>query len=405
MEDIILIHECATGFKESSVPGVQSFVDRAMLMPGSLAIVGGKSRRSEVAAYFGYLSQVSIGPCSLRLSDDLMNPEVEVQKDILNRVEKGAKIQFFCSTAAEEALVKKLGLRWEKNVFAPPPALYEKANDKASVRRLAFDLGQPETFPPHEIVPMSRVVSSVIHFWNLGHAVVVKLPHLVSGDGMAYLLVGDQKTMREWIGRHKGYTGEVIVEQAFYSHVPMSYEWKLFDDGPKPVCATAQIIHGNGFSHVGNYLARDNHGLPGVKDDDIWEMHRLSYTFVNHYYVLGYRGVIGFDFIKTERGRVYMLECNGRVTATTYAAAVGRQIDNRVHDWAIAMEVISIGKQVNDFAALTAEMKHLLYHGSYGILPFLPRLLPQRLGLMAIAPNAEKAGDMLDDVKKRLEAY
>lgn len=366
------IHDVMSGWDGLDLPGLPYYADRALILSGTAVV-----RDGAIDDYLAYLTGVGIGAGRVfRVAHDWLvraaADDPEVVAAIADHVRRGGKLQFFSATACEQRLLGMLGLDWSET-FSAPPDLTAYASCKAELRRLGAELGMTEAFPRHRLCRAKADVHGAVRDILSGRCdfAVLKRPDLASGDGMALVPRGrTERAVEDYWNRHAG--REIIVE-AGHEHVPMSVQWEIHDAGPAFVGATAQLIE-EPFTHCGNVIA--SAGLPDVSAGDVRKMKRLSLPFVRRYRGLGYRGVCGFDFMRTRSdGHLYLLECNGRVTASTYAIGVARQITERLPDWAIVMSNIKTAGSVRTFAEVRRRLGDSLYGGLTGVLPFNVRCL------------------------------
>lgn len=392
---MIRIHDLTTGFEGLSVPGIPFYADRALMLRGTALV-----RSGPIDDYLAYLRDVDIGPSDvIRLDSDRLVADLASNEDVravvLDRVRQGSRLQFFSVTEREAALLDSLGLDWS-HVYGAPPRIGAEANDKAELRRLGARLGLTHSFPRHRICSprdAGSVYGAIGSMLAGGECdfVVLKRPDLASGDGMRRV-----ERVRDWLESVHPYLAqhsaarEIIVEAGF-SHVPMSVQWEIGADGPSFACATAQLID-SAFVHLGNVLSSGE--LPGVSADDVDGMRRMSEPFVRDYWSRGFRGICGFDFLRAERnGRLYMLECNGRVTATTYANGIAREVAGRNDGWAIVMTNVSAAASVRAFDDVRRFLGPALFDGRYGALPFNLRCLSLADPKLALACVGRDVGD------------
>lgn len=405
---MLRIHDLKTGFDGLNVAGIDYYADRALILPGTAMVQDGP-----IDGHLDYLGDVGVGANAVirAATGDLVRHGAvsgAVREALLSRVAAGEKIQFFCSTPNEEKLLESLGLGWA-DTFSAPVGVTREANDKAALRRLGEALGRADVFPPHRVVNPSDGAASVYAAigWLMNDVacdfVVLKRPDLASGDGMKLV-----ERTREWLPYVDAYlvqhahAPEIIVEAGF-EHVPMSIQWEIHDDGPRFACVTAQLIDKT-FGHLGNVIS--NGELPGVTATDAANMRRISEPFARHYGERGFRGVCGFDFLRaTSDGATYMLECNGRVTATTYALGLARQVAERVPSWAVMMTNVHAPSSVRSFDDIRRGLGRRLFDGRKGALPFNVRCLQldePKFAVCAVGRDALEAGIILHDVKSDL---
>lgn len=406
---MIRIHDLTTGFETLSVPGIPFYADRALLLRGTALV-----RSGPIDDFLAYLRDVDVGPSEVvRLDSDRLveglAANADVRAAVLDRVARGSKLQFFSVTAREEALLDSLGLDWS-HVYGAPPRIGAEANDKAELRRLGARLGYVSAFPAHRICGAqdNGAIYAAVGTLMAGNAcdfIVLKRPDLASGDGMRRV-----ERRLDWLEEVHPYlvehaaAREIIVEAGFH-HVPMSVQWELGADGPSFACATAQLID-EAFVHLGNVLASGE--LPCVSADDVDAMRRVSEPFVRDYWSRGFRGICGFDFLRAERdGRLYLLECNGRVTATTYANGLARELSARRDEWAIVMTNVSAAPQVRSFGDVRRLLGSSLFDGRQGALPFNLRCLTlaqPKLALACVGRDVHEAKSVLSQAKRLLAA-
>lgn len=405
------IHDVMTGFDGLYLSGLKYYSDRALILPGMAIVYDG-----ELDYHIDYLRDVGIGPADIRndiirIKDDEIVRGIASNPDGISQVLKGyvaagGRIQFFSTTPHEHALLESLRIPWDA-AYNPPADLATEANSKSELRRLGMKLGLKGNFPDFRIIPCleQSVIDAIADIRSRpGDFVVLKRPDLASGDGM--ILVPRSGETSKWVEKYvdKHHSREIIVE-AGWRHVPMSVQWEVEDDGVHFACASVQLIDDT-FEHKGNIIA--SRDIPRVSPEDIVRMKQISFPVVENYRLRGYRGVCGFDFMKTDHdGSMYMLECNGRITATTYAYGVARQLvdTERLRDWAIVFRKVEIKtNNVRTVRGVHQRLGRRLFDGTTGALPFNVRLLdadyPQ-FAVCCIGHDAEEATVILRDVKRR----
>ncbi len=404
---MIRIHDLKTAFDGLAALGIQFYADRALVLEGTAVVPDGP-----IDEHLAYLSDVGIGASEvIRLKEStLVNSlldEQDARDRILELVKRGVKMQFFNVTPHEERLVAALGLQWS-DVYSAPSAVTVESNDKVRIRRLGETLSLRNTFPPYDVhaatdpARIRETISGLFRSERCDFA-VLKRPDLASGEGMTRVQPGPQWSTHvdAYVRDHAG-AAEIIVEAGF-AHVPMSVQWEIDDASERLVGVSRQLID-KSFFHRGNIIASS--GLPGVGESDVERMRTMSLPFVQHYRSQGYRGVCGFDFLRSERDdRHYLLECNGRVTATTYAIGIGQQIAPRLDSWAIAMSHVETAGSVRSFYRVVQRLGSLLFDGYKGALPFCVRCLEfskPKLSICAIGSDAEEAIYILDQAKAKL---
>lgn len=399
------IHDVMTGYDGLHLAGLPYYSDRALVLPGTAVVYDG-----DILDHLAFLRDVGVGADRvIRMQGTnivrALHRHEEAADAIRRHVKAGGNVQFFAPTRHEHDLMERLDIPWTR-VFNPSAALAEEANSKSALRRLAVDMGVRDAFPGHRITvcTVGALTDAVAKLRGSDcDFVVLKRPDLASGDGMA-LLRHDEDAAPVIAGYVRMHMGREVIVEAGWEHVPMSVQWEIGDEDAVMVCATAQLIDGM-FAHRGNIIGSGV--LPGVTEGDIAEMCRLTAPFVDAYRARGYRGVCGFDLMRSSReGRMYLLECNGRVTATTYAYGIARQLRDRVGDWAAAMGKVHVPPSVRTTMDVHRALGDLLFDGRYGVLPFNIRLLASddpQCAVFCAGEEAAQACSLLEKAHSLLE--
>jgi len=389
--NLVRWHNIASSFGGLNVKGIGLYGDRALLMSGPIALVLGEGHGS-FGSYLGYLEEAGLGPKKVLRVKNMYDHHAMALSVLANTIRGNRwQIQFFHTTRVEEDLIQRMGLSWKEYVYGATATLSDKTNCKSSLRQVGAELGLRHFFPEH------RICYTEIDVWQAvrdlsgeGRQLIFKTPRSASGDGMQF--VQSSADMEHFCQSYLP-QGEIIVERAFPDHFPVSAQWELSASGPRMACATVQVIAPDGKTHRGNIVCRVDSFLPGVSAHDLDEIRRLTTPLAEYYWRMGYVGILGFDLLRNGDGQMFVLETNGRVTATTYALSVGRQVQNVLPNWCVTMEIFQPSKQVADFEQLKQLLGNLLYVGqsSGGVIPFLTRLLPNKIGIMAVTNSSNES--------------
>lgn len=137
-------------------------------------------------------------------------------------------------------------------------------------------------------------------------------------------------------------------------------------------------------------------------------MRRDSEPFIRYFARSGWRGVCGFDFLRENRtGKIFMTECNGRVTALTYAIGIGEQVAERLGgEWGIAVgNVYPDPQSIRSPRAIYTAMRDSLFDGTVGGIPMNVRCLylsKPKCIVACVAKTAAEAEAQLTDVRARV---
>lgn len=203
---------------------------------------------------------------------------------------------------------------------------------------------------------------------------------------------------------HDAFSTQIVVDHGHYRFL-----------GP-----TKQIVDDEG-RHMGNIMVRffdDSLSAKGLTGEDRhWmESYSLDVAKYAHSRVEGYKGTIGFDFLKRKRdGRIFLLECNARQTAATYPLAVSAQLEGRVREplnlpksermnWGVVMHN-AVPTRARSWGALSERLGGLLFDGTWGALPFnirLMRLETPHVGIVATGETVDRALAVMRLARRKL---
>ena len=218
--------------------------------------------------------------------------------------------------------------------------------------------------------------------------------------------------LRGYLGQHG--RNEIIVEAGFehwpYSNLVVIRGWKNI----RVLGPTRQIVEDETGRHLGNMMLcqpdpeafpKNLTGHPNdvLTKEDVIGMNLFSRRLAEeaHTRDCGYEDFLGFDYMKRRSdGRVFMLECNARLTASTYPLAIAAQLKGR--NWGIVM-LNGIPTSARDFGGLRAKIGDRLFRpDDGGLLPFNIRLMTleePRCGMIAVAPTLPEALALMEEAK------
>ena len=116
----------------------------------------------------------------------------------------------------------------------------------------------------------------------------------------------------------------------------------------------------------------------------------------------GYEDFCGFDYMKRKSdGQIFALECNARLTASTYPLAIASQLKGR--NWGIVM-LNGIPTSAKNFGDLRGKLGDRLFRpDDGGLLPFNIRLMTLKdpcCGMIAVAPSLPEALELMEEAKR-----
>ena len=361
--------------------GLDYYADRSLLLPGCVVVADDID-----PGYLQYLADAGIGApaCGQIIQVPVTGTLLASCQTAVERIlQRNQMIEFFLPTASAQRLVKSLGRNYQDVVWGPPPELAAKVNHKGWLRRHFDDWGQVP-FPAHTIHDIGNrlaIARSTEAYTARNQLAVVKAANLATGEGMKFVNQTNWPAVLPYLLKRlseSGYTDEIIVERAYLPHSPFSVQLEITEGGPQFLAVTRQIIGDHG-AHSGNIIS--TFATPEFNPSTIDALIHRSMIAAGEMHRLGYRGYIGFDFIRPDtgehRGQLYVLEANGRVTGAMYPLAVLAQV-LRHHG---APLVIMSDNLPCSSDLMWPKLRDLyqasgiLFDGYTGILPVGPRLM------------------------------
>ncbi len=249
--------------------------------------------------------------------------------------------------------------------------------------------------------------------------VLVQRKNLVGGASLKIRRrAAFEEDLRQFLmsrGRNEILVEEWIDCESYSTQIIVDHGHLLFL-GP-----TKQIVDDDG-RHMGNIMVRYFPSKGSVAEmtyeDKVWmEMLSRDLTAWAHTRVDGvYRGTIGFDFLKRmSDGRIFVSECNGRQTASTYPLAVNHQLEGRLQEpfnaprnsrmnWGIIMHN-AVPTRSRSWGSLVEKLGGLLFQHVQGAIPFNIRLMKMEepaVGIVAVGKNLRQAHAVMRLARKRL---
>lgn len=405
-------------YPELDLAGRTRYSDRALVLPGTVVVSGG----GEILGYWMWLRSVGIGPHAVITippgSDTdapLLNQLLADQKSCedLRRclgVDHDGRVEFFNTTEYEERAMETLGIPWSR-VWSASAAVSARANDKCWLRTLARELDCQHLFPRFVIAGAGDVFRALGLLREGGvEQALVKRGDLASGIGVVSVSTAlgarDCERLAGFFGKHGKPGRQFLVEERIGDHTPLSVQWEVHGpDDCRRVAASRQVVTRSG-EYVGNVAGNDD--VSGLRPEDAERMFRDSEPFVRHLAHSGWLGVCGFDFMREEStGKLYLTECNGRVTALTYAIGIVGQVKARLNgQWGIAIgNVFPDAETIRSSEAFFKTIRSDLFDGLKGAIPMNTRCLslPKPKCIVAcVGKTAAAAEEQLAEVRARV---
>lgn len=219
--------------------------------------------------------------------------------------------------------------------------------------------------------------------------------------------------LRSYLGQHG--RNEIIVEAGFdhwpYSNLVVIRGYKNF----RVLGPTRQIVDDETGTHQGNMMLcqadpeafpKNLTGHPNdvLTKEDIVSMSLFSRRLAEEAHTRneGYEDFLGFDYMKRKSdGGIFALECNARLTASTYPLAIAAQLKGR--NWGIVM-LNGIPTEARNFTELRGKIGDRIFRPDVGgLLPFNIRLMTLEspcCGMIAVAPSLPEALALMEEAKR-----
>lgn len=219
--------------------------------------------------------------------------------------------------------------------------------------------------------------------------------------------------LRNYLGQHG--RNEILVEAGFdhwaYSNLVVIRGWKNI----RILGPTRQIVDEETGRHLGNMMmcepdpdmfpkSLSGHPNDVLQKEDVVRMSLFSRRLAEEAHMRdeGYEDFCGFDYMKRKSdGEIFALECNARLTASTYPLALAAQLKGR--NWGIVM-LNGIPTGARGFTELRDRIGGQLFRPEAGgLLPFNIRLMTLRepcCGMIAVAPSLPEALDLMEEAKR-----
>lgn len=408
------------------LPGKNLYADRALLLPGTAVVSSGDE---DFSAYLNYLRETA----EIGAKEVVQIPGEDIYASFFEREEiveclrgilsSGSKLEFFNSSLPGERLLNKLGLHW-RDTLSPPPGVAGYFDNKVYLRTISGELRCGQVFPPHVVCASERRVNLDIEiletkarnkYGQKCDFLILKRPDLASGKGMIRLRTDSPELLRAQLRAYFDKYGEdqPCLLEAGYEHVPVSILWNIGEVDASVLAVTRQILNER-FEHEGNIISSGP--IAGISSHDREMMIAKTAPFIWAMQGRGYRGVCGFDLMRTKTGMIFVLECNARFTASAYAAGVGAQIGDSWGNspWTIYMRNI-YPQKIRSFRTLSQVLAAKQDSGSVlfdewndGALPFNVRCLglPEpKCGLMCISETEDGAKKLFEEAERRIKNY
>lgn len=396
------------GYGELTTIPVKQYIERSLLMGGTVCVT-----EDTDLTICPWLQENGLAPDELiRVPGQCMfftlSAGGALLEDLKQRLQAGAKLQFFHPTRLESDFLSASGLGWEHTLSCEPDIAH-RLGDKAYLRRVSDSLQGAGVFPKHIILSEGWNQTDLdyairrlepkgdqVGCWH----VLVKPVDLAGGDGICRTT---SPMFRKFFDRFKG--REVIVEQEIVHRESLSAQW--FVQNGDPVYVGTNLQMHDGFVHQGELLSS---GDDVVSAEVAGNLRTATEPLVMHAVQLGYNGVLAFDAVRdTRSGKLFLLDADARATSATYCYAVAGRLGR--NEWVMANKIIEPSRWIDTFSRAKGLLGYeLLYRRQRGtgIIPYMVGALRhdrlRRIGLMAVGQESDQATGLLAEAETRLTA-
>ncbi|HJM83607.1 MAG TPA: hypothetical protein QF720_08475 [Nitrospinota bacterium] len=193
----------------------------------------------------------------------------------------------------------------------------ELLNDKVFFFRLTEDLGLPQ---PKTLIGSKDSIAIKILTWEATNPIIVRANTSIGGSRVWSASTPDERrTVSKEVERNldQMFLMQTLEDVTFSPNL----QYRVCDKEICVVGRTIQILD-NCFEHSGNIF-------DGVEDlsiaSNLDKQGRVLALEAAH---MGYRGLLGVDFIVTQAGDVYAVELNARYNSSTYALSFCNRVLN-----------------------------------------------------------------------------
>jgi len=396
------------GFGELTTIPVERYIERSLLMGGTVCVT-----EDTDTCICPWLQENGLAPDELirvpgRCMFSTLSAGGPLLEDLKQRLQDGARLQFFHPTRLESDFLRAAGLDW-KHTMSCEPAIAHRLGNKAYLRRVSDSLQGAGAFPKHIILAEGWNLTDLdyairrleprgdqVGRWH----VLVKPVDLAGGDGICRT---SSALFRKFADRFMG--REVIVEQEIVNRESLSAQW--FMQAGDPVYVGTSLQMHDGFVHQGELLSS---GDDVVSADVSRALRALTQPLVQHAVQLGYSGVLAFDAVRdTRSGKLYLLDADARATSATYCYAVAARLGMKA--WGMANKIIEPSRWIDTYSRARGILGYGLMfrrQRGTGVIPYMVGALRhdrlRRIGLMAIEQDVSQAGALLEEAESRLTA-
>ncbi len=266
--------------------------------------------------YLEYLIEMGIGTRHLLIPKNQgssLCDNVLKDKPLLSFLQtlKKTVLHPYISTPAEILLAQKI----HATLHSAPPELTLKINNKRYLPTLLEKLALP--VPDYKIANVSTVIETARAFKEKVHNIIIIGEH--SYGGFAVWPIKSEEDLNIFAGHlHQCHHNECfLVEKMYDVSYSVNIQYNIGLDVIQDIGMTDQILDEQ-LKHHGNMYPSSAQHTDTIK--------QYAYAICDALKLQGYRGLLGIDLIETTEGKVFAVDLNGRVNASSFGLYVIRKL-------------------------------------------------------------------------------
>ena len=263
--------------------------------------------------YLNYLIENGIGTRNILIPSakgDFLSEKVLNDNTLLNflRSLNSVVLHPYMSTPAESQIAKLINAR----VNGSSPEFTEKVNNKLFLVKFIEKIGGE--LPEYEIANAINVIEIAKKFQNKYGKIIISGEHTYAG--LAVWPIKNKKDFEDFKTKIQACETQFLIEKLYEVLYSPNVQYQINDKTIKFLGMTDQILDDNLEHHGNSYPSLANQAD---------KIRKYANHIANELKLQGYRGLLGIDFIETTQGKIFPVDINGRVNASTFGLNINRK--------------------------------------------------------------------------------
>ncbi len=261
--------------------------------------------------YLDYLIEIGVGTRNILIPSaqgDSLSERVLKDKELLNFLQSlnGVVLHPYMSTQAESQIAQLINA----TVNGSSPDFTKEVNNKLFLVKFIEKIGG--VLPEYEIANAQNVVEIAKKFQKKYGKIIIIGEHTYAG--LAVWPIKNKKAFENFQAKIQDCETQFLIEKLYDVLYSPNVQYQINDKTIKFLGMTEQILDKN-LEHHGN-------SYPSLASSRIKEN---ANHIANELKLQGYRGLLGIDFIETTEGKIFAVDINGRVNASTFGLNINRK--------------------------------------------------------------------------------